>query len=47
MCSAMLTRQAITKHLTVLESAGVVARERLGRESLYRLEPARIMEIRN
>ncbi len=41
-----LTRQAITKHLAVLESAGVVGRERLGRESLYRLEPACITEMR-
>jgi DNA-binding transcriptional ArsR family regulator len=41
-----LTRQAITKHLAVLESAGVVGRERLGRESLYRLDPACITEMR-
>jgi DNA-binding transcriptional ArsR family regulator len=41
-----LTRQAVTKHLHVLESAGVVGRERCGRESLYRLEPTRIEEMR-
>lgn len=41
-----LTRQAVTKHLHVLESAGVVRRERCGRESLYRLEPTRIAEMR-
>ncbi len=38
-----LTRQAITKHLRVLEGAGVVASARVGRESLFelRLEPLR------
>ncbi|HEX3862146.1 MAG TPA: metalloregulator ArsR/SmtB family transcription factor [Stellaceae bacterium] len=41
-----LTRQAVTKHLHVLEGAGVVGRERSGRESLYRLEPASIVEMR-
>jgi DNA-binding transcriptional ArsR family regulator len=36
-----LTRQAITKHLTVLEGAGMVRSTRSGRESLYefRREP--------
>lgn len=36
-----MTRQAITKHLRVLEGAGVVHSVRAGRESLYefRLEP--------
>lgn len=34
-----LTRQAITKHLHVLEDAGLVRRERRGRESLYMLRP--------
>jgi DNA-binding transcriptional ArsR family regulator len=42
-----LTRQAVTKHLRVLESAGVVGSERSGRESLYRLEPAPIAEMRS
>ena len=41
-----LTRQAITKHLRVLESAGVVGSRRSGRESLYQLEPAPIAEMR-
>lgn len=35
-----LTRQAVTKHLHVLEQAGLVACARSGRESLYSLEPA-------
>ncbi len=34
-----LTRQAITKHLRVLESAGVVRGVREGRESLFELNP--------
>ena len=36
-----LTRQAVTKHLRVLENAGVVHSVRVGRESLFefRLEP--------
>ncbi len=42
-----LTRQAVTKHLRVLEGAGVVGSERTGRESLYRLEHASIQEMRS
>src|ERR1700733_11046051 len=42
-----LTRQAVTTHLRVLESAGVVGSRRSGRENLYRLEPAPIAEMRN
>lgn len=34
-----LTRQAVTKHLHVLENAGLVASARAGRESLYCLDP--------
>lgn len=34
-----LTRQAITKHLRVLQHAGVVRCMRRGRESLFALEP--------
>jgi DNA-binding transcriptional ArsR family regulator len=41
-----LTRQAVTKHLRVLESAGVVRSVRAGRESLYALEPKPIDELR-
>jgi DNA-binding transcriptional ArsR family regulator len=42
-----LTRQAVTKHLRVLEGAGVVGSERSGRESLYWLKPAPIVEMRS
>jgi DNA-binding transcriptional ArsR family regulator len=41
-----LTRQALTKHLRVLESAGVVRSARVGRESLFELEPQSIEEVR-
>ena len=34
-----LTRQAVTKHLRVLEDAGLVSRERSGRESRYVYRP--------
>jgi DNA-binding transcriptional ArsR family regulator len=34
-----VTRQAITKHLTVLENVGLVSSFKTGRESLYELDP--------
>ena len=42
-----LTRQAVTKHLRVLESAGVVRSQRAGRESLFKLEPRPIEAARD
>ncbi len=41
-----LTRQAITKHLRVLESAGVVRSVRAGRESLFEFEVEPIEQIK-
>jgi DNA-binding transcriptional ArsR family regulator len=41
-----LTRQAITKHLRVLEGAGIVHSVRAGRESLFELDPEPIAEVR-
>jgi DNA-binding transcriptional ArsR family regulator len=41
-----LSRQAITKHLRVLEDAGIVHRERCGRESLYEFDPLAIEEAK-
>jgi DNA-binding transcriptional ArsR family regulator len=40
-----LTRQAITKHLRVLETAGIVHGVRAGRESLFELDPRPIQDI--
>lgn len=37
-----VTRQAVTKHLRVLEVAGLVKGARSGRERLYELERARL-----
>jgi DNA-binding transcriptional ArsR family regulator len=36
---SQLTRQAITKHLRVLEGAGMVHSIRAGRENLFELQP--------
>ncbi len=41
-----LTRQAVTKHLRVLEGAGIVRGVRAGRESLFELDPEPIHELR-
>ena len=35
-----LTRQAVTKHLRVLEGVNIVRSVRTGRESLFQLDPA-------
>ena len=40
-----LTRQAITKHLRVLEGAGIVHSVRTGRENLFQFDPEPIEEI--
>ncbi len=37
-----LTRQAITKHLNVLEKAGLVSHARSGRETLWALDRERV-----
>ena len=39
-----LTRQAVTKHLRVLEGAGVVHSVKTGRESRFALEPKTIID---
>jgi DNA-binding transcriptional ArsR family regulator len=41
-----LTRQAISKHLRVLEGAGLVRSMRRGRESVWQLEQRRLREAR-
>jgi DNA-binding transcriptional ArsR family regulator len=42
-----LTRQAVTKHLRVLEGAGVVRSVKVGRESRFALEPKPLDELRD
>lgn len=39
---ALITRQAITKHLHVLEAAGIATSRQRGRERIWRLRPARL-----
>lgn len=41
-----VTRQAITKHLRIMEEAGLVRSTRRGRESVWRLEQRRLREAR-
>lgn len=41
-----MTRQAITKHLRVLEKTKIVRCTRQGRESLYALDPEPLVELR-
>lgn len=42
-----ISRQAIVKHLQVLESAGLVTHSRHGREVLYALDARRLQEARD
>jgi DNA-binding transcriptional ArsR family regulator len=43
---SVITRQAITKHLRVLQDAGIVRRSRQGRESLFQLDPKPLQDAR-
>jgi DNA-binding transcriptional ArsR family regulator len=43
---ARITRQAITKHLRVLEGVGLVHCVRSGRESRFQFDPAPMNELR-
>ncbi len=42
-----LTRQAVTKHLHVLEKAGLVSSIRVGRESRFAYEPEPVVAARS
>jgi DNA-binding transcriptional ArsR family regulator len=42
-----ITRQAMTKHLHVLEDVGIVRGVRSGRENLFELNPKSINEMRS
>jgi DNA-binding transcriptional ArsR family regulator len=39
-----MTRQAVTKHLRVLEDAGIVRNTRQGRENVYELDAERLRQ---
>jgi len=41
-----VTRQAVSKHLLVLQQAGLVSSARRGRERIWRLEQRRLQEAR-
>ena len=41
-----LTRQGVSKHLRVLERAGMVRKERVGRESRFVIDPAGLAEAK-
>jgi DNA-binding transcriptional ArsR family regulator len=41
-----ITRQAVTKHLRVMEEAGLVRSTRQGRESYWELDQRRLEEVR-
>ena len=42
-----LTRQAVTKHLSVLQRAGIVHGTRTGRENLFMLDPEPMQEMQD
>lgn len=42
-----MTRQAITKHLRVLQNVGIVRSVRSGRQSLFRFDPEPMAELRD
>lgn len=44
--NSRVTRQAVTKHLRVLKSAGIVRSHRRGRESIWQLERRRLDDAR-
>lgn len=41
-----VTRQAVTKHLGVMEEAGLISGVRVGRERVWQLEPRRLLRAR-
>ena len=46
LCAGLrMTRQAVTKHLAILEAANLVATQRAGRAKLHYLNPVPINEI--
>lgn len=42
-----LTRQGVTKHLRILNDAGIVASDRVGRETQFVLTPAPLRDVQS
>ena len=42
-----ISRQAVTKHLRVLEEAGLVRSDRVGRDRAWRIEPNQLIRTRD
>lgn len=42
-----VTRPAVSQHLKALSDAGLVSHESIGTRNLYRIEPAKIAEVRD
>lgn len=45
--TASVSRQAVTKHLQILEATGIVTSERAGRDRLWQIETRQLREIRS
>src|SRR5437763_11336944 len=41
-----ISRQAVTKHLRILEDAGLVRSDRVGRDRLWRVDTRHLVEVR-
>ena len=42
-----VSRQAVTKHLRMLEDAGLVQSQRVGRDRLWQIETKKLIEVRS
>ena len=42
-----VSRQAVTKHLRMLEDAGLVQSQRVGRDRLWRIETRQLSDVRD
>ena len=42
-----VTRSAVSQHLKILSDVGLVTHEEIGTRNLYRIEPARVAEVRD
>lgn len=44
--AARVSRQAVTKHLQVLQDVGIVHSQRVGRDRMWQIETQRLAEVR-